>query len=122
MLVDVNNRNDPAVVSFVSTIIAQAEQGECDVIASGSVAGEQRGYLYDPATDQLETDSLLDGPFTVSQLGEQLVVGDVLLVMGAPPGAGRRLALDRDRDGWLNRSEGYFETDPADPNSNWWQW
>jgi hypothetical protein len=32
------------------------------------------------------------------------------------------MGIDRDRDGWLDRTETKLGFDPADPNSNPWQW
>ena len=47
--------------------------------------------------------------------------GDVLIYTAVPPGSGRRLGIDRDRDLWPDRNEATFGTDPADPHSNPWK-
>jgi len=120
--VDTSNRNDPGVVSDIATLMAQAVAGSCDLAVKGSVGGAERGYLFDPTTSQFLPDSILEDPLGEAALRGLLLPGDQLTYQGVPPGAGRRLALDRDRDGWFDHSEAVLGTDPDDPNSNPWQW
>ena len=50
-------------------------------------------------------DSLLESPTTEASLRTSVAGGDVLVYTGVPKGAGVRLGIDRDRDGWLDRTE-----------------
>lgn len=61
-------------------------------------------------------------PTTATALRESLARGDVLTYTGVPPGSGRRLGIDRDRDGFLDHAEVLAGADPADPRSNAWAW
>jgi hypothetical protein len=67
-------------------------------------------------------DSLSEAPASESALRAAIGASDVITFTGVPPGAGVRLGIDRDRDGWLDRSETFVGTDAASPNSNPWQW
>jgi hypothetical protein len=47
--------------------------------------------------------------------------GDLVVFTGVPPGAGNRMGVDRDRDTFFDRTEAALGFDPADPNSNPWE-
>jgi YVTN family beta-propeller protein len=116
------NKNDAGVVSTIATLIAQAQAAKADLIAKGVVGGVAKGWVYDRTQDALVPDSLIEPPLTESELRAAIGGADVVTFTGVPPGAGVRLGIDRDRDTWLDRTEVFLGTDPADPNSNPWQW
>ena len=116
-----SNKSDSTVVSTINTLIAQANASKCDLIAKGVIGGVAKGYVYDTATAKLTPDSLVEQPVSEPTLRGSLAAGDVLTYTGVPPGAGVRLGIDRDRDGWLDRTEKAVGTDPADPHSNPWR-
>src|SRR5262245_39213188 len=116
------NKSDGTVASTIATLVAQAETPNADLIAKGVVGGVAKGWVYDAASNLLVPDSLLESPISESDLRAAIAGSDVVTYTGVPPGAGVRLGIDRDRDGWLDRSELTLGTDPASPNSNPWQW
>ena len=120
--VDLTNKNDAGVIGTISTLIDQAELGNCDVIAKGVIGGVAKGWVYDSVTNAFVPDSLMEGSLGEAALRASVLTGDVLTYTGVPAGAGKRLGIDRDRDGLLNRTEAVVGTDPANPNSNLWQW
>jgi hypothetical protein len=119
--VDSSNKNNSTLVNAINTLRAQAGINACDLIAKGVVGGVAKGWVYDPSTDKLVPDSLLEQPVSESSLRTGLASGDVVTYTGVPPGAGVRLGIDRDRDTWLDRTELTIGTDPSDPHSNPWQ-
>ena len=108
-------------MSAINTLVAQASINSCDLIAKGVIGGTAKGFVYDPSTNKLVPDSLVESPISEASLRGSLAAGDVLTYTGVPPGAGVRLGIDRDRDTWLDRTETTIGTDPADPHSNPWQ-
>jgi hypothetical protein len=81
-----------------------------------------RGWVYDPGIGKFVPDSLADPMVTESELRAAIGAGDAVTYTGVPPGAGVRAGIDRDRDGFLDRTELAIGTDPADPHSNPWRW
>jgi DNA-binding beta-propeller fold protein YncE len=82
-----------------STLQGQASAGNIDLIANGTVQGQVHGLLYLPATNNYQTDTTGLGPFTQAQLTGFIQSGDILTIMGVPPGSGVRLGIDRNLDG-----------------------
>ncbi len=115
-------KGNAALATAIATLIAQAEAGKCDVIAKGVLGGAAKGFAYDPATNLLAPDSAAEPALAESALRAALAGSDVLTYTGVPLGAATRLGIDRDRDGFLDRTELAFGTDAANPNSNPWQW
>jgi hypothetical protein len=99
----------------VAVLAAQAGLRRCDLIAHGQIGDDPVGYAYDPAAAQLLPDSARLEPRTPTDLIASLATGDVLTFTGVPPGSGRRLGIDRDRDGCLDGDERIQQTDPASP-------
>ena len=116
------NKNDGTVVSTIATLVGQAQTPNADLIAKGVVGGVAKGWVYDAASNLFVPDSLLESPASESALRAAIGAADVITFTGVPPGAGIRLGIDRDRDGWLDRSETFLGSDPANPNSNPWEW
>jgi len=102
---------------FVSKVLG-GRVTECDLVVKGTVGGEARGGLYDPATATFLTDREADAPLTDAEVrGLASVPGQALTFTCAPPGSGRRMAIDRDLDGFRDRDELDAGSDPADPLS-----
>jgi hypothetical protein len=86
------------------------------------VGGVAKGWVYDATSNLFAPDSLTETPASESALRAAIGAADVITFTGVPPGAGVRLGIDRDRDTFLDRTEVAIGTDPANPNSNPWQW
>jgi hypothetical protein len=116
------NKNDATVASTIATLVGQAETPNADLIAKGVVGAVAKGWVYDAGSNLFVPDSLLEAPASESALRAAIGAGDVVTFTGVPPGAGVRLGIDRDRDTFLDRTEVFLGTDPANPNSNPWKW
>ena len=78
---------------------------ECELIAKGVVADEQRGWLY-IGSDNFESDSGGELTWSKSQLLDAASEpGQSITFTCVPPGSGRRMGIDRDGDGVLNRND-----------------
>jgi len=91
-----------SVTSDWNTLQSQAGVNNADLIALGTINGVFHGLLYQPSTQNYETDTTGLGPFTQTQLAAFVQNGDTLTIMGVPLGSGVRMALDRTLDGILN--------------------
>ena len=80
----------------------QAVATNSDLIVKGTIDGQVRGLLYQPASNNYVADKTGVGPFTHAQLAAKIQAGDTLTFMGVPPGSGRRMGIDRDQDGILD--------------------
>ncbi len=87
------------------TLQSQASVGNIDLIANGTINGQVHGLLYQPGSNNYETDTTGLGPYTQSQLASLIKNGDTLTFMGVPPGSGTRMALDTNLDGVKNGDE-----------------
>jgi hypothetical protein len=75
-----------------NTLQSQASAANIDLIANGTIQGKVHALLYLPASNNYQTDTTGLGPFTQAQLTTFVQNGDVLTVMGVPPGSGARMA------------------------------
>src|SRR5207249_1094472 len=112
--------NDSTVTGRInSLLILRANVGDCDLVVKGVRNGEARGWLYQSAFGVFRSDRasepLLDEPTLRAQAA---VVGQELTYTAVPPGTGTRIGIDRDEDGYFDRTELDAHTDPADPASN----
>jgi len=96
----------------ISLLISQAEADyfigskSCDLVVKGYVAGEPRGWLYDPDTNGFESDRLAETLLSDAALrGLASVPGQELTYTCVPPGSGERIGIDRDEDGVLDGDE-----------------
>ena len=90
---------------------------ECDLIVKGQVAGEQRGWFYDPVAASFQSDRLAESHTDAQLRALAAVAGNSLTYTCAPPGSGSRMGIDRDEDGILDRDELDAGTDPANAGS-----
>ncbi|MEW6268285.1 MAG: hypothetical protein AB1689_03185 [Thermodesulfobacteriota bacterium] len=116
------NKSDAGVTSTINTLIAQAEASKSDLVVKGVSGGVAKGWTYNRATNVFDPDSVAEGSISEATLRGGIAGSDVLTYTGVPPGSGVRLGIDRDRDTWPDRFEVSTGSDPADPNSNPWQW
>jgi len=111
--VTLTDSNAASVGPRIDLMEARAALGECDLVAH---IGETAGYLYDGA-GKFQGNVAADKPLTDGKL-RSLAKKDVTVTyLCAPPGSGKRIALDRDEDGALDGDEINAGTDPADPSS-----
>jgi cytochrome c peroxidase len=92
-----NNRD--GAYERIRLLITRARAGDADLIATGSIGGQARGYLLENTGDFV-SDRRSDAPLPASDLvalAEQ--PGNALTFTAVPAGSGRRMALDRDEDG-----------------------
>src|SRR5439155_898505 len=102
-----------------SLMIPRANAGECDLVVKGVRNGEARGWLYQPGSGQFQSDRASEPLISEASLRAQAaVVGQELTYTAVPPGTGTRIAIDRDEDGFFDRTELDAGTDPANPASN----
>jgi hypothetical protein len=82
----------------------QAAATNIDLIAKGMIAGQLRGFLYEPSSGNYLPDSTNLTPFVYSHglLLTNIRNGDTLTLMGVPPGSGVRMGIDRNEDGILD--------------------
>lgn len=90
---------------FVSKVLGGAVN-ECDLIATGLMAGERKGFLYNPVEKLFIGDKQADEALNKADIRGLLVATDNILTFTClVPGTGKRFALDRDLDGILNGDE-----------------
>ena len=92
----------PSISSDWTLLENQARSNNVDLIVKGTVDSRPCGLLFVPASNEYRANRTGLGPFTRSQLRDKALAGDTLNLMGVPPGAGMRLALDRNQDGVLD--------------------
>ncbi len=85
--------------------------GDCDLVARAVVEGQMRGWL--ETEDGFRSDR--DGEIASHA---DLAALDRVTYTCVPPGSGVRIAIDRDRDGFLDGDERDLCSDPANAASN----
>ncbi|PWU17466.1 MAG: hypothetical protein C5B50_11240 [Verrucomicrobia bacterium] len=84
---------------------SQAALTNIDLIVKGTIGGARHGLLYQPLANNYAPDSLNMTNFSHATLKALAQSGDTLTIMGVPPGAGRRMGIDRDLNGVLDADE-----------------
>ncbi len=111
---------DASVIARIDLMIAQDDANACELVVKGISAGQPRGYLF-VGSDGFQPDRMADSVIHKTTLRNQAAAaGQELTYTCVPPGAGTRIALDRDEDGFLDRDElvgGFDPGDPSDPAS-----
>ena len=93
-----------AEASFTSQILGGVVK-ECELVASVVESGQERGYLYDPASDLFDPDDGGAGIDDPTLRAKVATPGQEITYTCVPPGSGYRLALDRDEDSLLDGVE-----------------
>ena len=107
----------PGVVALLDSLYGQAGAGNCDLIAHGRVGGVEKSFVYEAGTGTFRSDYDPEGTITRDALRLTAQDGAEITYLGVPSGAGVRMGIDRDRDGYRNRYETALGSDPADPAS-----
>src|SRR5262249_1107220 len=113
---DGGNNGDVGLNATLDTLVAQAEAGNCDLVAKGRVNGQDRGWLY-VGGGMWKSDKLADAQITRATLIATAELGTELTITGVPPGSGQRMGVDRDRDGYFDGDELDAHSDPGNPAS-----
>jgi YVTN family beta-propeller protein len=107
----------PEVLARLDLLDQRADSGECDVIVKGVVSGLQRGWVRQ-AGGLFRSDRASDPPLSAADLRAGTATpGQALTYTAVPVGAGVRMGIDRDEDGYLDRDELDGGSNPADPLS-----
>jgi len=113
---DGTNGLDPGALSLLDTLTSQADITNCDLVAHGRVNGQPRGWQY-VGGGLWKSDKSAEAQITTSALIALAGLGTEITVTGVPPGSGPRMALDRDRDTYLDGDELDAGSDPGNPLS-----
>jgi len=106
---------DAGRAARMDTLTARADAGDCDVIAKGRVGGVPRGWKYGGGVWHADRSSVPD--ISSAQLRALAAAGAEITVTGVPVGAGTRMGIDRDRDGFSDGDELAAGSDPGNPLS-----
>jgi len=85
----------------------RAVAGECEVVVHARGRFREVGYLYQPTDGTFTPDRTGSGPLSDAEL-RALASETELTFTAVPPGAGMRIALDRDSDGELDGDHWHF--------------
>ena len=100
------NIDNATSISVWNLLEAQAAAiTNIDLIAKGTIDGKHRGLLYQPAIGIYRLDSTNSPGLTRAQLRAKVIDGDVVTLMGVPPGTGNRIGINRDADMILDADE-----------------
>ena len=110
-------RDLAATGAVLDTLYARAAAGDCDLVVLGRASGLRRGWLYNPASGDFGSDRASEPRLSPTALRALAGDGAELTWYGVAPGTGTRVALDRDRDGYLDRDELDAGSDPGNPSS-----
>ena len=110
----------PTVLPLLSDMIriASSATGRVDLVVHAATNGVTQGWVFNRTTLQLTPDFWGDIPTTVDQLRQRASAEFPLTWMLVPRGLGKRLGIDRDEDGFGDRTESLAGTDPNDAGSN----
>ncbi len=104
MTVNASNKSTQTVTDRINLLMAQAALLNCDLIVRGNYGGSQRSLLY-IGNGTFQTDKQSDPTVALQTLLNAVSTGAELTFTGVPPGAGRRMSIDRDGNGTLNGDE-----------------
>jgi hypothetical protein len=114
--VTLTSTNSTVAGPRIDLLIARAAANECDVVVKGTISGLQRGAVR-LASGQFRTDRASEALLSDTQVRALATAGQELTYTCVPPGSGTRIGVDRDEDGFLDRTEIDAGSDPADPSS-----
>ncbi|HSV05122.1 MAG TPA: hypothetical protein VLI07_01340, partial [Candidatus Binatus sp.] len=115
--ITLTSTNASTVGSRIDLLAARAAVGECDVVAKGSLGGEEHGW-YGLRDGTFVSDCAGDSHLTDTALRAQAAtVGQELTFTCVPPGSGFRIGVDRDNDGFPDQTEVDAGTDPTNAAS-----
>ncbi|MEM7235982.1 MAG: hypothetical protein AAF517_27700, partial [Planctomycetota bacterium] len=101
---------------FVERAEISGLYGECDLIAKGVIAGEERGWVY-LGGEVFQSDRFAEKTTLPALRSLAADNGATLVFSCVPPGSGERTGVDRDLDGAYDRDELDAGTSPNDASS-----
>lgn len=107
--------NGDVVGPRIDLLMARADLGECDLVVKRSNRRD-KGFLY-LGGGTFQADKAATEPLSDTRLRNKARDGKTLTYTCVAPGAGKRIALDRDEDGFLDGDEIAAGSDPADASS-----
>jgi DNA-binding beta-propeller fold protein YncE len=96
--------------------LADSPSSGIDLIARGIESELRRGWFYDPSLGAFQSDRHSE-TLSVDQLLALAGPDHELTLMVVPRNSGHRIGIDRDEDGYFDRTEIDFGSNPADRNS-----
>src|SRR5207249_1359351 len=109
--------NDAPGTGRIDLLIARDDAGDCDLVVKGNVNGEARGAVY-VGSNNFQTDRNADPVLSKTALRNlAATAGQEQVYTCVPPGSGTRIGVDRDLDGFFDRTELDQGTDPANAAS-----
>jgi YVTN family beta-propeller protein len=114
---DAVNKNDPPLVSLLDTLKQLADAHAVGLVARGRLGGLSRGFVYEPGPAVMQSDRV-GQTMTVDALRQFTAPGGEITFTVVPIGSERRLGIDRDADGFLDRDELDNGSNPADGASH----
>lgn len=112
---DGSNNATPALVTRLNTFFALANSNTIGLVVKGRQGGVERGWQYVGA-NTFQSDRGAES-ITAAALLASASLGGELTYTAAPFGTQRRIGIDRDADGFLDRDELDANADPANPAS-----
>ena len=114
--------NGATVGPRITLMLQRAAAGECDAVVKGNLAGVERGWVCTGSgcggAGSFQSDRTGEPLLTDAQLRAQAnTAGQELTYTAVPVGSGIRIGIDRDEDGFPDRTELDTGSDPADPAS-----
>ncbi|HWU88051.1 MAG TPA: beta-propeller fold lactonase family protein [Kofleriaceae bacterium] len=108
--------SSPAVGARIDLLRQRAEAGECELVAKTALFEVEVGFVYVGA-GRFQSDRRALPPIGDAALRALAAHASPVTYTCVPPGAGRRIGVDRDGDGAWDGDERDAHTDPADPAS-----
>jgi len=96
--------------------LASSSTSRVDLVCKGFKDGLPRGWFFDRSSGTFLSDRQVE-TFAPSALRALAAPGSEQTYTVVPRGCGRRIGIDRDADGYLDRDEIDFGSDPANPLS-----
>ncbi len=112
---DGTNNTDPQDTERLNLFVTLANSGVVRLVAHGVQGGLSRGWVYQGG-GVMQSDRQMESTTDVA-LRLAAAPGAEITFTVVPAGTQRRIGIDRDADGHLDRDELDAGSDPADPNS-----
>ncbi|HYJ33866.1 MAG TPA: FlgD immunoglobulin-like domain containing protein, partial [Candidatus Binatia bacterium] len=111
------NKTLTGTTQLLDSLYAAADAGQCDLVAHGRLDGVAKGFFYQAGARAFLSDYDPEGTFPADSLRSLAQNGGEITYLGVPAGAGRRMGIDRDGDGYRDRWELARGSNPANPAS-----
>jgi hypothetical protein len=106
----------PGPDALADALLALSVSGAVDLVVKGRVGGVPRGWVHRRGSAVFDSD--VDGEsISPALLRATAAPGSELTYTAVPLGLGTRLGVDRDEDGFGDRTEELAGSDPTDPLS-----